>query len=89
LATSVTDDRSASRSIPTICSSLNRPFFMSPPWAQGGHLLKDQLVRKTPGRSTEHAGVLGAEGRGIVSRIDGAIGFAEKQFPILKALQIA
>jgi len=27
---------------------------------------------------TEHAEVLGSEGRGIVSRIDGALDFAEK-----------
>ena len=39
------------RRIVTICSSLNRVFFMTPSLLRGRHSLKRQLVRKSPGRS--------------------------------------
>src|SRR5687768_17424539 len=38
----------------TICSSVNRVFFMAPSFLRGRHSLKLQLVRKTPGRSQTH-----------------------------------
>ena len=50
-ATSGAGRSSASRRIVTICSSVNRVFFMAPPGSGGRHSLKLQLVRKTPGRS--------------------------------------
>ncbi len=51
LATSATGLLSASRKIFTICSSLNRVFFMGSSLAFEGHLLKNRVVRKLPGRS--------------------------------------
>src|SRR5216684_85914 len=54
LATSGTDFSSASRRMVTICSSVNRVFFMAPSVVRGRHSLKLQLVRKTPGRSDRH-----------------------------------
>ena len=44
-ATSGTGLVSASRKIVTICSSLNRVFFMTPSLLRGRHSLKRQLVR--------------------------------------------
>src|SRR4051812_9897560 len=37
----------------TICSSVNRVFFMAPSVVRGRHSLKLQLVRNSPGRSGE------------------------------------
>src|SRR5262249_18561378 len=39
----------------TICSSVNRVFFMAPSVARGRHSLKLQVVRKSPGRSVKVA----------------------------------
>jgi putative transposase len=40
----------------TICSSLNRAFFMAPSLGRGRHSLKSQLARKTPGTSRRLVG---------------------------------
>ncbi len=56
LATSGTLPRSASRRILTICSSVKRPFLMVPSLVSRGHPLKNQTVRKSPGRSRRVAG---------------------------------
>ena len=50
-ATSGTGLVSASRRIVTICSSVNRVFFMTPSASRGRHSLKRQLARKSPGTS--------------------------------------
>src|SRR5882672_4495916 len=42
----------------TICSSVNRPFFMTPSFLRGRHSLRLQLVRKSPGRSRWPRGLL-------------------------------
>jgi NAD(P)-dependent dehydrogenase (short-subunit alcohol dehydrogenase family) len=47
----------------TICSSVNRVFFMAPSVVRGRHSLKLQLVRKSPGRSVPD------EVRALVARI--------------------
>ena len=44
-------ERTASRRIVTICSLVNRVFFMAPSASRGRHSLKRQLARKSPGRS--------------------------------------
>jgi hypothetical protein len=51
LATSAIGRWSASRRITTICSSVNRAFFMTPSVVRGRHSLRLQLVRKSPVRS--------------------------------------
>src|SRR5512139_1296504 len=50
LATSATEPRSASRRMVTIWDSVKRLFLMTSS-LEGSHLLKFQLVRKSPGRS--------------------------------------
>ena len=45
----------------TICSSVNRVFFMTPSLLRGRHSLKRQLVRKSPDRSARRVAVSARE----------------------------